>query len=112
MQRTYYSGSNLVGLILVALGAVFLLGSVIGVAAFVVGKLVWPVAMLLIGAAFLEKQYRKYQVTGRFSFPWPVFLLLMGANGLLKLIGISLFGLFSWPVILILIGVWMLINRR
>lgn len=112
MQRTYNSGSNLVGLILVAIGAIFLLGSVIGVAAFVVGKLVWPVAMLVIGAAFLQKQYRQRQVSGRFEFPWPLFLIFLGANGLLKLIGISLFGLFSWPVILIMIGIWMLLNRR
>lgn len=112
MQRTYNSGSNIVGLILVALGAIFLLGSVIGIATFVIGKLVAPVAMLLIGAVFLEKQYRKYQASGRFDFPWPVILILLGANGLLKLIGLSLFGLFSWPVILILIGAWMLINRR
>lgn len=112
MQRTYYSGPNIVGLILVAVGAIFLLGSVIGFATFVIGKLVWPIAMLVLGAAFLEKQYRKYQATGRMEFPWPIFPILLGVNGLLKLIGISFYGIFSWPVMLILIGVWMLINRR
>lgn len=112
MQRTYTNGSNIVGIVLVAVGALFLLGSVIGFAAFVISKLIWPVALLVVGAAFLQKQYQKYQVTKRMDFPWPIFLILAGASGLLKLIGLSLFGLFSWPAILILIGIWMLINRK
>jgi hypothetical protein len=113
MDRTYYnSGSRLAGLILVVLGAVFLFGSVVGITVFVVGKIIWPVAMLLIGASFLEQQVRKYRATGRLDFPWPVFLILLGANGLLGAIGIHLFGLFSWPVFLVLIGLWMLYNRR
>lgn len=112
MQRTYNSGPNLAGLILVALGVIFLLGGVIGLTAFVVSKIVWPVAMLVLGAVFLEKQVRHYRATGRLEFPWPVFLLLLGANGLFGLIGIHLFSFFSWPVLLILIGLWMLYNRR
>jgi hypothetical protein len=84
--RTYYGGPRLAGLFLVGLGALFLLGSVIGVTVFVVSKLIWPVALLLIGAGFLERQVNKYRVTGRLALPWPVFLIL--------------------------IGVWMLMNRR
>lgn len=112
MQRTYNNNStNVLGLILVVIGGLFLLGGVIGFTAFVISKVIWPVAMLVIGAVFLQKQIQQYQATQRLEFPWPVFLILIGSSGLLKLIGIHL-GLFSWPVWLILVGLWMVLNRR
>lgn len=112
MQRTYNNNStNPLGLLLVVIGGLFLLGGVIGFTAFVIGKVILPAALLIVGAIFLQKQIQQYQATKRLEFPWPVFLILIGASGLLKLIGLHL-GLFSWPVWLILVGLWMVINRR
>lgn len=112
MVRTDYNGGRLAGLILIVLGAAFLFGGLLNVTFWLIGRILWPLALLLVGAACLERQYHHYRWTGRFPFPWPLFLIAGGVAGLLKTFGIVTFGLFSWPLLLILFGLWMLINRR
>lgn len=112
MERTYYSGPRLAGMILILAGALFLFSSVLGAAFWITGRILWPLALLLLGAAFLERQVAQYRQTGRIPFPWPLFLLFGGISGLLKTFGIFTFGWFSWPVLLIAIGLWMLFGRR
>lgn len=112
MERTYNSGTRLAGVILILVGVAFLLSGLLSITFWIAGRILWPLAMLLLGAAFLERQYRHYRWSGHFPFPWPLFLVAWGVSGLLKTFGIFTFGLFSWPVILIVIGLWMLINRR
>lgn len=111
MERTYYSGPRLAGLILILVGAAFLLSGVLSATFWIAGRILWPLALLLIGAAFLERQFTSYRRTGRLPFPWPLFLLFAGISGLLKTFGIFTFGWFSWPVLLIVFGLWMLWNR-
>ncbi len=91
-------GGVIFGVILIALGAVFLAGTIFGMDAGDLLRTWWPVILIVVGVKGLFGR-------GSGTF-WPIFVVLLGVLFLVRNLGVIDHGIWGyiWPIGLVLLG--------
>lgn len=111
MQQRRSSGSMVGGLILVVIGALYLISNLGGLSFGRIAPFTGPVITIVLGLYFLYRIYGPDRKPDKVAFPWPLFMIFGGLSAMAAIAGYWRYTVSIGPVALIIVGGWMLLRR-